>query len=90
MDQTPTIIISLFGFTQTFPEMMVLRPLTAINLPIDKPFVLIRYGAVCQTVYDMQLHELHIRYDDEDAFNKDTAGGAYPYEDGGFNNHRLF
>ena len=63
---------------------------TEIFLPRDRPFILIRYKTTCQAVYGMNVHEVFVHWDDEDALNKDSAGGAHPYDNGGRHNHELY
>jgi len=62
---------------------------TAIHLPRDRQFVLMRYSTTCQAVYGMNLHEVYVRWDDVDDANEDSSCGAHPYDDGGLNDHRL-
>lgn len=60
-----------------------------INLPTDYPFVLIRYGLACQSVYGMNVTDVFVFWDDEDAGNTSASGGMHPYDEGGSENHLL-
>ncbi|XP_053374836.1 uncharacterized protein LOC128547130 [Mercenaria mercenaria] len=64
-------------------------PQTPLLLPTQRPFVLVRYGRICQSVHGMHVRDVFIHWDDEDFGNKDSAGGMHPLDDGGSNNHRL-
>ncbi|WAR03064.1 hypothetical protein MAR_009622 [Mya arenaria] len=61
---------------------------TAISLPVDRPFILMRLSAVCQTV--MCVTEVLVRWDDEDDVNDSDRGGMHPYDDGSILDHRLY
>ncbi|KAH3877576.1 uncharacterized protein LOC127872229 [Dreissena polymorpha] len=63
---------------------------TPITLPIDHPFILIRYGTSCQAVNGMNLQNIFIRWYDDDLSNDDSASGMHPYDDGGSKDHRLY
>ncbi|XP_078571562.1 uncharacterized protein LOC144859147 [Branchiostoma floridae x Branchiostoma japonicum] len=63
---------------------------TPIVLPNRKPFYLFRFKGGCQQVKHMSVREEWFRWDDEDDDNKDDRRGAYPYDDGGSKNHRLY
>ncbi|XP_061179204.1 uncharacterized protein LOC133187820 [Saccostrea echinata] len=60
-----------------------------IQLPTTKPFYLLRFTSYCQMVKGMYVREEHVRFDDEDANNKNTVAGNYPYGAAG-RNHDLF
>ncbi|KAL4223846.1 hypothetical protein ACF0H5_017311 [Mactra antiquata] len=62
---------------------------TAMYLPTDRTFILVRYGTRCQTVSGMSFKDLYIKWDDQSTTNKDAAGGVHPYEDGGTGDQRL-
>ncbi|WAR01429.1 hypothetical protein MAR_007987 [Mya arenaria] len=61
----------------------------AMILPTDRPFVLMRYGGKCQTVYGMSVRDLYVHWDDDDLFNKDSASGMHPDDTGDGDNHEL-
>ncbi|WAR01427.1 hypothetical protein MAR_007985 [Mya arenaria] len=61
----------------------------AITLPKDRPFVLLRFGGTCQSVQGMDARDLHIRWDNEDKRNKDSAEGMYPDDTADHKNHKL-
>ena len=65
-------------------------PYNPIYLPIDKDFVLLKAGSLCQEVYGMKgpfPHTLH--WNDDDNGNLDSQSGASPYDDADQWNHRL-
>ena len=49
-----------------------------IQLPTDSPFLLYRYGGVCQKVQGMSVSEEFIRINTEDTFNTDELGKPHP------------
>lgn len=62
---------------------------TQIVLPTAVPFVLLRFGHACQSVHGMIVHEVYVRWDDEDSGNESGSGGSHPYDDGSSGNHAL-
>ncbi|XP_052802689.1 uncharacterized protein LOC128232927 [Mya arenaria] len=65
------------------------RTSTAISLPTDRPFILVRLAATCQAVYGMGVTDVFVRWDDDDLFNNSGRGGMHPYDDGGSKDHML-
>ncbi|XP_052802521.1 uncharacterized protein LOC128232814 [Mya arenaria] len=61
----------------------------AISLPTDRPFVLMRFGGTCQLVEGMDARDLHIRWDDDDTDNNDSADGMHPDDTDANQNHEL-
>ncbi|WAR26805.1 hypothetical protein MAR_012509, partial [Mya arenaria] len=61
----------------------------AMTLPTDRPFVLMRYGGKCQTVYGMSFTNLFVCWDDADNSNKDSVSGMHPDDTGDGHNHEL-
>ncbi|XP_052799330.1 uncharacterized protein LOC128230940 [Mya arenaria] len=53
---------------------------TAISLPTDWPFILMRMSTACQTVYGMSVTEVFVGWDDEDGDNRSNRGGLHPYD----------
>ncbi|XP_045172520.2 uncharacterized protein LOC123534363 [Mercenaria mercenaria] len=64
-------------------------PSTKLILPTDRPFVMLRYGRTCQAVHGMSVHEVYVRWDDENTFNKDKSSGMHPLDDGGSKDHKI-
>ncbi|XP_060582741.1 mucin-2-like [Ruditapes philippinarum] len=62
---------------------------TKLLLPTDHTFVLIKYRQSCQSVFGMSVHEVYVRWDDENTFNKDKSSGAHPLDDGGSKDHKI-
>lgn len=62
---------------------------TKIILPRDRPFVMLRYGPACQSVYGMGVTDVFVRWDDDDLFNSSSGGGMHPYDEGGSDDHLL-
>nr|AJQ21523.1 MACPF domain-containing protein 8 [Mytilus galloprovincialis] len=52
---------------------------TAIPLPVDRPFYLLRFTTPCQKVYGMTVREEVFKMDKEDHHNHNSASGAHPY-----------
>ncbi|WAR03242.1 hypothetical protein MAR_009800 [Mya arenaria] len=65
------------------------RTSTAISLPTDRPFILMRLTAACQAVYGMGVTDVFVRWDDDDFINNSGRGGLHPYDDGGSKDHML-
>ncbi|XP_053376072.1 mucin-5AC-like [Mercenaria mercenaria] len=65
------------------------RTSSEIILPTERPFILLRYGTVCQSVHGMSVHDVYVRWDDEDTLNSSGRGGVHPYDDGGSKDHIL-
>lgn len=60
-----------------------------INLPQDRPFVLLRYGPVCQQVYGMSCTDVFVHWDDDNDLNTSFGSGMHPADDGGNTDHTL-
>ena len=65
------------------------EPTKQIQIPPEIPFVLYRYGGVCQKVAGMTVIEDYIQWCNEFAFNQDKVDGLYPDDDGGKRMHKL-
>ena len=65
------------------------NPTNSILLPVERPFVLYRYGGDCQNVVNMTVVEDYILWNNEFSFNKDDAHGSFPDDDGGKRKHKL-
>ncbi|XP_052089245.1 uncharacterized protein LOC127725986, partial [Mytilus californianus] len=52
---------------------------TAILLPVDSPFYLLKYTSPCQEVFGMTVSEEFYKMDTEDHDNTDSSSGAHPY-----------
>ncbi|WAR03074.1 hypothetical protein MAR_009632 [Mya arenaria] len=63
---------------------------TAISLPTDQPFILVRISTACQTVYGMGVTEVFVQWDEDDVDDASDPGGLHPYADDGFYNLRLY
>ena len=53
-------------------------PTVPIQLPTSSPFLLYRYGGVCQAVQGMSVSEERVEIDTEDDRNGDSATGSHP------------
>lgn len=62
---------------------------TAISLPTDSPFILLKYEPTCQTVYGMTVTELFIYWDDDNELNTSFSEGKHPLDTGGYDDHLL-
>ncbi|XP_062605468.1 uncharacterized protein LOC134282959 isoform X2 [Saccostrea cucullata] len=62
---------------------------TAIELPTERPFYLLRFRGYCQLVKGMYVIEEYVYSDDEDFNNKNRVSGAYPSDAGG-SDHKLY
>lgn len=62
-----------------------------ILLPTSTRFILYQHHSRgCQAVSGMRATEIHVRFDDEDSRNRNTCGGAHPYDTGCSNNHMIY
>ncbi|BFZ25969.1 hypothetical protein BsWGS_29009 [Bradybaena similaris] len=67
-------------------------PTLPINLPIDKPFYLLRHSRSCQTVRGMHVVEESVYWDEEFWLipsHHTKSGGSSPFDDGDREDHRL-
>ena len=62
---------------------------SAIFLPIDKPFYLLRYGGQCQNVHGMTVVEETAHWDDSEFMNKSTKDGSHPDDTASDSDHKL-
>lgn len=60
-----------------------------VILPTSHPFILMRHGGACQSVYGMNVADVYVRWDDDDVLNTSRNWGSCPDDDGGDNNHLL-
>lgn len=65
------------------------RPQSEISLPTERPFILVRYGSLCQSVRGMNVRVVFVRWDDEDTLNSSGKGGWHPTDEGGNKDHLL-
>ena len=63
----------------------------AINLPTDKPFVLLKYNThQCQSVNNANIKEEFFRWDNEDDLRHTSRyGGKHPFLDEDWNNLKI-
>lgn len=63
--------------------------LDEMTLPIDRSFVLLRYGPTCQAVYGMAVIDVFVDWTTDNEQNMDRTEGMHPFDDGEPEHHRL-
>ena len=58
-------------------------------MPTESSFILLKYEPTCQAVYDMDVLELFIYWDDDNDLNTSFSEGKHPLDTGGNENHLL-
>ena len=64
-------------------------PHNEIVLPTGRPFILLRVGGTCQSVFGMTVTDVHVRWDDDDFINTSYRSGSHPDDEGGDDDHLL-